>query len=545
MPPSEAAQKDPVRRPRQRDGTVRLSRRGLQRPPSRRLAAQIALPQAESPDTARGSSLFDPVNDMTDALAEQLAAFQDTDVGNAERLALLYGDRIRYSPGRGWLIYDGRRWCHDRADEVQRYAVRTLRALQAAAARLEDKERVRALTLHALRSEQGRRPDFMLERARSAQEVRNLIVPAEQLDANPDLLNVANGTVDLRTGKLRPHDPADLITKISPIPIDPECPTPIWDNFIKTVSADDPALVEFKRTLYGYAATGNTSEQMLFIAHGNGANGKTTELETIAEALGDYAATAAFDTFAGRTGQTQRFGLAHLQGARFVRASEGDDGARLSEGLVKLATGGEKIPAEFKGKDQFFFQPQFTPFLITNHLPIIQGNDDGIWRRVQDVPYRVTIPPEKQDKNLRAKLAAELPGILAWIVRGASDWYREGLKIPDAITQANEAYRTEMDHLGRFLGEVTTTKAGASIRSSDLYAAYGKWCAIEDLVPVTQVKFSKELKGRGFKPKRGSTAVLWQDLALAPVAGVQTAAAQPLGAVSPIDAAGHPAPLNA
>lgn len=452
---------------------------------------------------------------MTPELARRLASFKDTDLGNGERLAYLFGDRMRWCPTIGWLVWDGRRWTEDSSEMVYRYVARMIRSLYAAAAMIEDDDRRTSLAKHAVKSERGRGMALALERAYRGQEVRDLVVHADQLDADPDLLNVGNGTVHLPTGKLRPHDPADLITKLAPAEYDPVALAPTWRAFQERISDGDEDLIAFKRRAYGYTATGHNREQALLIAHGTGANGKSTELEVIAEALGDYATTAAFDTFANaRDDKTRRNGLARLMGARYVRAVESDAGVRLSEGTVKTVTGGEAIVAERKGRDPFEYRPHFTLWLASNHKPQTRGTDHGLWRRIRLVPYAVTIPEAERDARLPEHLTNELPGILAWIVAGAREWYQDGLGTTAAVDQATDAYRADMDSLRDFLQAAVEVEDEAREGSARLHAAYRGWCAESGDRTMSTVAFAAAMEERGHKKRRTKSGVVWDGIRL-------------------------------
>jgi len=443
--------------------------------------------------------------------------FRLSDLGNAERFAHRHGDHVRHVEGLGWHFFDGRRWALDTSGHVQRLAAKTIRELYGLLEHVHDTKEREQLFKHAMRSESGKALDLMLEKARAGQSHRILNVRADQLDADPDLLNVLNGTIHLPTGELRPHNPADLITKLAPVEYHPDAAAPTWEAFQRRISGNDDELMAFKRRAYGYTATGHTREQVLMIAFGTGANGKTTELEAIAARLGDYAATAAFDTFAGsRDAKSQRFGLARLPGARFVRASEGDDGVRLSEGTVKAVTGDEVIVAEHKMRAPFEYRPRFALWLSSNHKPVTRGTDHGLWRRIRLVPYPVTIPDSERDHRLLEKLAAEAPGILAWIVAGARDWYAHGLGTAAAVDAATDEYRAEMDRLAAFLAVGIESNTIHSTASSELHTAYRGWCKDNGERPMTQSSFTQAMIERGHEKKRTGPGVVWVGLHLTP-----------------------------
>src|SRR5215213_6238174 len=349
-----------------------------------------------------------------------------TDYGNAERFVDEHGGSVCWcGPWRKFLVYDGRHWVRDDTGEVERLMKSTVRRIYAEAAEAEDSQERKAIADHAKRSESAKRINDALRLARSEPGIP--IVP-RQLDADPWALNVLNGTVDLRTGKLRPHDREELITKLAPVEYDPDAKAPNFEAFLARILPSE-ALRRFVQRAIGYAAAGVVSEEVLVILYGVGANGKSTLVNVVMEALGDYATKASPPTE-----------LADLFGARFVASVETDEGRRLAEDLVKQLTGRDPIKARRMREDFWQFDPPHTLFLATNHRPEVKGTDYAIWRRLKLVPFEITIPGAEQDKGLPEKLREELPGILARIVRGCREWQREwqrdGLGEPAEVRSA-------------------------------------------------------------------------------------------------------------
>ena len=251
------------------------------------------------------------------------------------------------------------------------------------------------------------------------------------------------------------------------------------------------------------------------ILWGQGSNGKSTLMEVIEEMMGDYAQHTPASTFMVQRGDQIRNDIARLQGARLVVATETETAKRLSESLVKSLTGGDSVTARFLHKEFFQFKPQFTPFLMTNHKPLIYGVDHAIWRRVKLIPFTVTIPDEEQDKELPEKLRKELPAILSWAVMGCLEWQQVGLKEPTEVTVATEAYRSEMDVLGEFFEECCVIDKMAETPSKDLYKAYTDWCGRTGEKPRTQRWLGLGLAERGFNKGRGTQGrVHWDGIGL-------------------------------
>jgi putative DNA primase/helicase len=263
-------------------------------------------------------------------------------------------------------------------------------------------------------------------------------------------------------------------------------------------------LIAFLQRTVGHTLTGLTSEQVLFLLYGTGANGKTTFLEALRALLGDYARQTDFSSFLTQKTDRIRNDIARLAGARFVSAVEVQEGRALAEVIVKQLTGGDSVTARFLFKEFFEFVPQGKIYLAANHKPVIKGTDLGIWRRIVLVPFTVTIPPERQDKKLLEKLKAELPGILAWSVRGCLAWQKHGLEVPQEVQYATESYRDEMDVLKDFLTECCFEHPTAWVTAKALYQAYREWCERNGLRPLDQRDFGLRLTERCFDRDRGT-----------------------------------------
>jgi len=385
-----------------------------------------------------------------------------TDTGNALRFVAAHGGRYRYVPGWGaWLCWDGIRWQRDTLGTVVEAAKDMVTTMMAEAVAMADPDERKKALGWALKSESAHGIEAMLKLART---VPGIPVEPDQLDADPWLLNVANGTINLRAGRLRNHNPADLCTKLAPVHYDPNATAPTWGRFMVDV-LPDADLREFVARALGYSLTGNVTEQKMFIANGTGANGKSTMFETMATVLGDYASPAEPELLLDRR-DAHPTGIARLQGARLVVAAESDDGRRLAEGVVKRLTGGDTITARYMRADFFNFTPSHKIWLQTNHKPDVRGVDHAIWRRLRLIPFTVTIADENQDHDLPTKLAKESAGILAWAVDGCLRWQAEGLTEPLAVQMATNAYRAEQDLLGAFLNDCCATGDDAGMTAA-------------------------------------------------------------------------------
>lgn len=444
--------------------------------------------------------LFEQATPLIAMLAEQ--AINLTDLGNARRLVKLHGYDLHYCHAwNKWLVWDGKRWKIDATAEVMRKAKRTVASIYAEAAEASEEEHRKATADHAKRSESERSLKAMVSLAQSEPAIP--VIP-EQLDKDPFLLNALNGTLDLRDSKLLPHSKDALLTKLIPVAYDQKAQCPNWLAFLDKIMAGNQNMINFLQRSVGYALTGDTSERVLFILHGCGANGKTTFLEVISTLLGDYAMRTPTETIMIKRDGGIPNDVARLRGSRFVYASETEDGKRLAEALVKDMTGGDKISARFLRAEWFEFLPEFKLWLGTNHKPHIRGTDNAIWDRIRLIPFDVKIPPSERipRRELIDKLCTELPGILKWALEGYQQWRESGLGMPVEVHSATEHYRNEMDILGIFIKDHCVINTKASIKKSQLYAAYKKWCDDNNENSLTQHRFSQRLTERGFESAR-------------------------------------------
>jgi putative DNA primase/helicase len=362
---------------------------------------------------------------------------------------------------------------------------------------------------YAIQSESARRRKAFVE---AASWIPELNIKTGDLDKDPWLLNVENGTINLRTGELREQRAEDLITKIANVCFEPSTPCPVWKKFVREIMNYNADLIQFIQTAAGWAITGDTSEQTMFILFGSGANGKSTFLNTIMNLLGDYAIATPTETFMRKSGEQITNDIARLRGTRFVTTTEAEQGRRLSEPLIKQITGNDRMTARFLYGEFFNFVPTFKIFMATNHKPVIKGTDYGIWRRIKLIPFTTTIEEEKQDKNLEQKLMEEGPGILNWILEGTIRWCNERLKTPPVITSATDEYRGEMDVIGNFIKERCVQGAGCTIQARELFKVYQDWCEENNEHACSERFLGLRLKELGITQKRMGDGRYWQGL---------------------------------
>ena len=435
---------------------------------------------------------------------------QYTDTTNAFRLFAKYGKDIRYNaPWKKWLVWNGAYWELDEGYLVHDKGLQMIRGIYAELIKTADYRNRLDIEKHAMQSESARRRKAFIE---VASWIPDLNVKTDHLDINPWLLNVENGTIDLRTGELREHRQEDMITKIAHVTYDKNADCPIWRNFLMEIMNYNAELLRFIQTAAGWAITGNTSEQSMFILFGTGANGKSTFLNTIMNLLGDYAIATPTETFMKKSGDQITNDIARLRGTRFVTTTEAEQGRRLSEPLIKQITGNDRMTARFLYGEFFSFVPTFKIFMATNHKPVIKGTDHGIWRRIKLIPFTNRIPEEKQDKNLEEKLRGEASGILNWLLEGAQRWTVERLKTPQIITSATDEYRGEMDVIGNFIRERCVQEPEASIRARELFKCYQDWCDDNNEHACSERFLGLRLKELGLEQKRLADGRYWKGI---------------------------------
>jgi putative DNA primase/helicase len=417
--------------------------------------------------------------------------------GTEDALALSFTRRYhrdwRYVAAWGrWLVWDGQRW----RTEDTLAATDLIRSVCRQTAVRADNSKVAAKLASA---------STVGGVERLARADRRHAATTDEWDADPWLLNTPGGVVDLKTGRKRPNDRADRMTKITTATPEGDCPQ--WKAFLSDVTGGNVELHTYLQRMVGYCLTGVTSAHALFFLYGTGANGKSVFANVISTILGDYATAASMDTFVETRGDRHPTDLAGLRGARFVTAIETEQGRRLNESKVKAITGGDKISARFMHKDFFEFFPQFKPVIVGNHKPAIRNIDEAMKRRMHMIPFTVTIPPEKRDGRLTEKLLAERDGILAWAVAGCLAWQREGLNPPACVRAATEEYFEAEDALGRWLDERCVREVNAKSLTAELFNDWKLWAEAAGEFIGSQRRFSDLLITRGIEKWRNGVGV--------------------------------------
>lgn len=443
-----------------------------------------------------------------------------TELGNAEHVASAHVEHLRFVPKWGsFIVYDGKRWELDEHDTKTRaLVVETIRVLyaeasaklaaaQAAYDLIEDKKSDEAQKAEAVlkravareawygRSQSARCVGATLQLTRSQPGVACAYT---ELDQDPWLFNVANGTIDLRTGRLRPHDPADLITKMAGVVYNSRALCPMFDGFLKWAMRDDENLIGYLRRTAGYALTGTSREHVLLFHHGDGQNGKSTYAKTLGEMMGEYCVAAPRSLLIARPGAEPHLAeMARLYGARLAFCAEVQENQSLDEAKIKDLTGGDVISVRRMNENPWDMTPTHTLSVHGNHKPVIKGTDGGIWRRIKLIPWLATVEPGKADTALPEKLKRELPGILAWAVRGCLEWQKNGIGEPPAVQDATAEFRIESDFFGEFARSRCVLEVDATIARSKLRKEYEDWCNEVGTQPVGPRRIAERLRKLG------------------------------------------------
>jgi len=410
-------------------------------------------------------------------------------------------DKLLHVHGVGWHRWDGKRWAYDDQGHAVRAARDVLRRALQASLDL-DTDAAKAIRRDVDRCSSATGAAGVLTLAGS---MTPFAATVADLDADPYLLNVANGTLDLRTGQLRDHDPADRCTKVTAAAYRPDDTGGPWHTFLERV-LPDAEVRSFLQRLTGVALLGRVVEHVLPIATGVGANGKGVFTRSVEFVLGDYAATAESDLFMSRDGQHST-GQMDLLGRRWVTVSETDHGRQLAEATMKRLTGGDTIKARRMRQDFVEFTPSHTPLMVTNHLPAVRGDDPAIWRRIRVIPFAVVIPAAEQDKHLDERLQLQADAVLSWAVAGWRDYTdRGGLDEPEAVKVATRAYRLDSDPVARFIADECIVTPHGYVRAGELYTRWQRWSAEDGAAELAVKAFAQALERKGYPADRVRSA---------------------------------------
>lgn len=425
--------------------------------------------------------------------------------GLAKRFVDQYGDRVRYVEAwNKWLIWNGQRWQMDTTGQVRDFGASTIESLLIEAEHLEDKPKRSALLEFGHESQRRLVVKDLLE---LAQVDRAIAVQHDQLDRAKLSLTVKNGQLNLKTGRLNSHSVKNLNTRSTDIEWDAEAECPRWLEFLNEVMDGNQELIAFLKRAFGYSLTGEVSEQVLLFLHGDGSNGKSVLCAVLLELLGDFAHHAPPSLLVASKKADHPTAQAGLFGKRAVICQEVGQDQRFDEVTLKLLTGGDPITTRRMREDWWTYQPTHTLWLAANHQPDIRGRDHAIWRRILLIPFNVTFGKKgspKKDRKLLAKLLAELPGILRWSVEGAKEWQKNGLKPPDEVFKAVNAYRERNDVISSFVDQCVVLDKHCidGVSARDMYVAFSLWCRETGETAFKQRAFGPAMVDKGLSSQR-------------------------------------------
>lgn len=429
-------------------------------------------------------------------------AFNLTDAGNGERFAAQHSDKMRYCCDWGkWLFYDKRRWSLKAGTEVaNRLAVETARNILLEAEGKSYEQRGPILQW-SYRSESKARLAAMLDCARWV-----VPVPAYLKDFDTDswLLNCLNGTIDLRIGKLRPHNSRDMVTKLANVGFDENAKCPLWLECLETWMGGDEKKIDYLQRTLGMCLTGDICARAFPIFYGGGKNGKSSCLDTVTEIMGDYGSIGIENLLEQKTLPQHPCDIADLMGKRLIVVDETKENMKLRTALVKRMTGDRKLKGRFMRQNPFDFNTTHKTIMMTQHLPVITETSDAIWDRVHLLNWSIRISEEQQDPHLADKLQKEYSGILNWLVCGCIKWQQDGyiLKPPESVESATQQYRQDSDPLGEFLEEYCDMAPNFFVPVTELRQMYVRWSNEAGVKHLLGPKhFSEKLRIKGCEIK--------------------------------------------
>ncbi len=450
-------------------------------------------------------SLESRIKRKLDKLARRAKEYPLDDSGNTDFVCDILGDNIYYDSIVGqFMIYNGIRWMYVDNAYILRIVERCMNCRRDSI--LASNSASQDMFKHAMSCSDHK----SLKAVREILKCRVVLDDETRLkfDSVPYLLNVANGTIDLRTGELKEHKRKDYITQVIPLEYHPDAPAKRFKLFLREVFLGVLEDIDYVQKAFGYSITGETCEQCLFFLFGNGSNGKSTLGGAIMYVIKDYASIVSAHTFVRAVARPDAPTpeLAQLVKSRFVTCSEWNESDVLDEGKVKMLTGGSEISVRKLFGEPFSYAPKFKVFLDTNYLPHIHGGDYGIWRRIRLIPFYASFTKKKKiDLNLSEKLKNEAEGILAWLVEGAVKYYAEGLKEPRNFKDAYKAYKRFEDAIGSFLDECVEYSEGEEISANKLYEAYLEYCSFNNCRVESQTVFGRRMsKTKYVKHKKSS-----------------------------------------
>lgn len=441
--------------------------------------------------------------------------FKLTDTGNAELIAFLFGDKVRFDHRRKrWLLWQGHRWQPDTDQAINRYAIESTRQRLVVASDIIDPDQKIKIAKWSISSESRAKLD-------SATSILKSLLPiadsGDNWDADNTLLSCVNGILDLKSGLIRNGKPEDRITMVTGTSYEPDAQCPLWERFISEIFEGNEELIHYVHKALGYSLTGSIKEQVVFFGFGTGSNGKSVFFSTIREVLKDYCFNAPASMFQRNLMNTSTNDVAATEFKRFLMSSEILSSTKIDEVRLKKWSGGDQETARFLYSEYFSFYPTCKIWLFVNHKPQVEDDSHGFWRRVRLIPFNRKFAESEQDKDLSQKLKNELPGILNWLVKGCLLWQKEGLNpIPEIVSLATNAYQQENDVLAEFLAEMYVESLDGETKASEFYKSYTKWAEEQGLKGkdvLSNTTFGRRMTDKFIKKSKNGRA-FYQNIVL-------------------------------
>jgi len=460
------------------------------------------------------------------SMTQKLRSFRWSDYGNAQALALIFGSNLRYcSETKDWFRWNGEVWeaCH--AGDINQMAIEASHRQKQAWESLQVGDEGFALRESAIKyyGNVENRNKFV-SCALTAADLPELRVRYTDFDADIWKLGLLNGELDLRTGQFSPPRKESYITKRADVRFDATADCPRWRKFISEVFCDDAEMIEAVQRMFGYCLTGSVEEQVMFMCVGDGSNGKSTMFNVIRRVMGDYAKLTPFATFNASSRSEQSNDLASLAGSRYVTISESDEDSYLAEAKLKAVTGSDPITCRFLRKEFFSYIPQFKIWMGTNQLPGIRGMNHGNFRRQIILHFNATFDKDKRINGLENILFGEAAGILNWMVEGLMRWHKVKFTshLPKSILDARQAYRSEMDMVGKWMEECLDIDDGVRvpIKTTELYANYREYVAQYNHRPKGNRIWTQELRSKGHVSRKTNGYYVFDRIAIRPYGAV-------------------------
>jgi putative DNA primase/helicase len=429
-------------------------------------------------------------------VGKRFARFSNTDVGNAARLAFYCGSEFRYVPAwECFITWRGTHWEPDAAGvgviELAKMAIK--QGLDQEAKDAVDDAQKKTIRKWQFASQSRARLEAMVALVKG---VAGVAEDHTKLDAEPWLFNCKNGTLDLRTGKLRKHSRLDLLTKCSAVKFDAGASATRWEKFLTKV-LPSKAVRGFLQRFLGYCLTGDVSERMFVVMHGGGRNGKSVFLRTVQDVMGPYGCSMPPGLLLAREGEAHPTEIADLFGKRAVFGAEMRKGRVFDEEQTKRITGNDRLKARRMREDYWEYNPTHKLVIAANHKPRVKDATDSFWDRLALIPFEVRIKDNEVDRSLPSKLEKEWSGVLAWLVRGCLEWQRNGLAAPKEVRDATEEYRKDEDRIGQFLTEVCRFVRSERTTNRELAREVRAWCTSQNIYALNSRDLGDRLVERG------------------------------------------------